>query len=206
LLRRIHAFPTTPSIPAAGVRRLRRLGLLDRFGPGFGVGAGIVAGIDAYALFGANHLAFSADDTVEMVNFPGLFIPVHIQGIGGTFLAADAAEDASIDIDPDLSPHILESLPFFPGVHSGGGPGYKVLKNIAKHIKHKISSSPFGAADARVNGQYQDRDIGQLTARQHLEQRGYIGKGRRPDPHTFKILRAVASKVIQNFPSWLLNP
>ncbi len=67
-------------------------------------------------------------------------------------------------------------------------------------------TSPLRAADAGIDRQHNHRNIGEVAALQHLDQRRDIGQSRGPDTGPHEELGAITLEVVDQFSPGLLGP
>src|SRR5664280_2047293 len=72
--------------------------------------------------------------------------------------------------------------------------------------RNGLATSALRAADARVDGQDDVRDVGEITALDELDHGRDVGERRRPRPEPLQVLRAVGLDVVDDLTARLFEP
>ena len=156
----------------------------------------------------AHRAVVHANGTVNTgirVHRPCLARLVHGDAFRGALSLTHAAHDAFFDLDFQVSPDVIKDFPDLCRVEPGMGPGQKIPHNGRSHIEHGAFSLALGAADARIDGQDDDRHVGHLAPGQHGQKRRHIGECGGADAYPVQKFSAAGLHIVYEFPTRLLR-
>jgi len=158
-----------------------------------------ILGIHGEALDRAGIDAGIADHAAEPVDLPCLCLLVDDNRLSRAFPLAGPTGYAPALIDGHMTPGQCGFLRWLGRISDRCGPVQQGRQCCFYHFEKCHTGSPLRAPDTGVDGQYNDRDIGELASLEHFHQRRNVRQGRGPDPGSDEKFRAVPFDIVDEF-------